>query len=62
VTSDCREPPDKLCAVLATPAIGKGIDFCVCVAEQKRAYSSNGDGTLTAVGEKAGKYAAGRRW
>jgi YVTN family beta-propeller protein len=42
--------------VLATPPIGKRTDFCVYDAEQKRAYSSNGDGTLTVVGEKDGKY------
>jgi YVTN family beta-propeller protein len=42
--------------VLATPPIGRGTDFCVYDQDQKRAYSSNGDGTLTVVAEKAGKY------
>jgi YVTN family beta-propeller protein len=42
--------------VLATPPIGRGTDFCVYDPELKRAYSSNGDGTLTVVGEKDGKY------
>jgi YVTN family beta-propeller protein len=44
--------------VLATPAIGKGTDFCVYDPEKKLAYSSNGDGTLTVVGEKEGKFVA----
>jgi YVTN family beta-propeller protein len=42
--------------VLATPPIGRGTDFCVYDQELRRAYSSNGDGTLTVVGEKGGKY------
>jgi DNA-binding beta-propeller fold protein YncE len=42
--------------VLATPAIGRGTDFCVYDSELGRAYSSNSDGTLTVVGEKGGKF------
>jgi DNA-binding beta-propeller fold protein YncE len=44
--------------VLASPAIGKGTDYCVYDAEHKLAFSSNGDGTLTMVGEKDGTYEA----
>jgi len=42
--------------VLATPAIGKRTDYCVYDPDRKLAYSSNGDGTLTVVGEKEGKF------
>ncbi len=42
--------------ILATPAIGKGTDYCVYDADRTLAFSSNGDGTLTVVGEKGGKY------
>jgi hypothetical protein len=43
--------------VLATPAIGRGTDYCVYDPDRKLAFSSNGDGTLTVVGEKDGAFA-----
>jgi YVTN family beta-propeller protein len=39
--------------VIATPAIGKGTDYCVFDPETKLAFSSNGDGTLTVVQEES---------
>jgi YVTN family beta-propeller protein len=42
--------------VLATPPIGKGTDYCVYDPDKGLAFSSNGDGTLTVVGEKGGKF------
>lgn len=35
--------------IIATPAIGKGTDFCTFDPDSKLAFSSNGDGTLTVV-------------
>jgi DNA-binding beta-propeller fold protein YncE len=46
-------------SVLATADIGRGSDGCVFDPGTERAYSSNGDGTLTVVGEtEPGKFAA----
>jgi YVTN family beta-propeller protein len=42
--------------VLATPEIGRGTDYCVYDPDRNLAYSSNGDGTLTVVGEQDGKF------
>ena len=42
--------------VLASPAIGKGTDAASFDPETGLAFSSNGDGTLTIVGEKSGSY------
>ncbi len=39
--------------IIATPAIGKGTDYCVFDPETKLAFSSNGDGTLTVVQEES---------
>ena len=39
--------------VIATPAIGQGVDANAFDAEQQLAFSSNGDGTLTVVHEDA---------
>jgi YVTN family beta-propeller protein len=39
--------------IIATPAIGKGTDFCVFDPDAKLAFSSNGDGTLTVVEEES---------
>ncbi len=39
--------------VLASPAIGKGTDAAAFDAETGLAFSSNGDGTLTIVGQKS---------
>ena len=40
-------------AVIATPAIGQGVDANAFDAERKLAFSSNGDGTLTIVREES---------
>jgi DNA-binding beta-propeller fold protein YncE len=42
--------------VIETVKIGKGTDACVFDPDTNLAFSSNGDGTLTVVGEKEGKY------
>jgi YVTN family beta-propeller protein len=43
--------------VIASPTIGKGTDACLYDPDTKRAFSSNGDGTLTIVEEtEDGKY------
>jgi len=42
--------------VLATLPIGRGTDYAVFDPGVGLAFSSNGDGTLTVVGEKDGKY------
>src|SRR5262249_13304733 len=42
--------------VLGTVAIGKGTDAAVFDQEARLAFSSNGDGTLTVVGEKGDTY------
>jgi DNA-binding beta-propeller fold protein YncE len=42
--------------VLGTAPIGKGTDACVFDAKVGLAFSSNGDGTLTIVEEKDGKF------
>jgi YVTN family beta-propeller protein len=42
--------------VLATLPIGRGTDAAVFDQELGLAFSSNGDGTLTVVGEKSGEY------
>jgi YVTN family beta-propeller protein len=42
--------------VIATLPIGRGTDAAVFDQELGLAFSSNGDGTLTVVGEKDGKY------
>src|SRR5260370_41283123 len=40
--------------IIATPAIGKGTDFCAFDPDSKMAFSSNGvDGTLTVVEEES---------
>jgi len=39
--------------IIATPAIGKGTDYCIFDPDAKLAFSSNGDGTLTVVGTKS---------
>ena len=43
--------------VVATVPIGTGTDGAVFDAGRKLAFSSNGEGNLTVVGEKGGKYA-----
>jgi hypothetical protein len=46
-------------SVLATVEIGRGSDGCVFDPDKGLAYSSNGDGTVSAVGEtEPGKFAA----
>jgi YVTN family beta-propeller protein len=40
-------------AVIATPAIGQGVDANAFDADRKLAFSSNGDGTLTVVQEES---------
>src|ERR1051326_6332232 len=44
--------------VIASPAIGAGSDGVAFDADAGIAFSSNGDGTLTAVGQNGGKYEA----
>jgi len=44
--------------ILATLPIGRGTDYAVFDPGLGLAFSSNGDGTLTVVGEKDGKYQA----
>ncbi len=40
-------------AVIATPAIGQGVDATAFDADRKLAFSSNGEGTLTIVQEES---------